>query len=115
MLYLPTDINECEMDNICDNNSECLNIEGSFECICRAGFTGNGHIDCDGTQIVMDFLFLQKLAFPFSDIDECAEEESICGDFGTCSNSQGNFSCTCNPGYDLIGRNTCTSMEQWLP
>jgi hypothetical protein len=37
------DINECDdnTDN-CDGNATCQDTEGSFECICNAGYTGNG-------------------------------------------------------------------------
>ncbi|KAF3980668.1 MAG: hypothetical protein HFP76_00895 [Methylococcales symbiont of Iophon sp. n. MRB-2018] len=31
----------------CGNNSMCTNTNGSFECNCITGFTGNGFI-CEG-------------------------------------------------------------------
>ena len=41
-----SDINECEsMSDICDENAQCLNTDGSFSCTCNQGFFGNG-INC---------------------------------------------------------------------
>ena len=40
-LYL-LDIDECMSPNVCHVNSTCLNSNGSFQCICNTGHTGNG-------------------------------------------------------------------------
>ncbi|CAK8688435.1 unnamed protein product [Clavelina lepadiformis] len=42
------DLNEC-MDNThnCDKNALCINTEGSFTCICKEGYTGDG-VTCKG-------------------------------------------------------------------
>ena len=31
----------------CSNNAECVNLDGTFQCKCNAGFTGDGHL-CHG-------------------------------------------------------------------
>ena len=31
----------------CDNNANCENTDGSFNCICSTGYTGNG-TSCEG-------------------------------------------------------------------
>ena len=36
-----SDINECQSD-ICDVNANCTDSDGSFECSCNVGFTGDG-------------------------------------------------------------------------
>ena len=52
MITVVTDIDECEtMTDDCDENADCINTEGSFECVCKPGYTGDGK-DCEG--IYMD-------------------------------------------------------------
>ena len=37
------DIDECAAEvTECDINADCLNTEGSFNCTCKAGYSGNG-------------------------------------------------------------------------
>ena len=41
------DINECELDvDQCAINATCSNTEGSYECSCNTGFTGDGTTCC---------------------------------------------------------------------
>ena len=43
LLYFILDIDECSTDlRPCDENAVCTNIDGSFSCACRPGFTGDG-------------------------------------------------------------------------
>lgn len=44
--FVFTDIDEC-FSMPCGNNSVCLNTNGSFECSCLPGFTGDG-FSCEG-------------------------------------------------------------------
>ena len=47
------DINECKgINNDCDKNANCSNTVGFYNCICKEGFTGDGHL-CSG-KIVTD-------------------------------------------------------------
>ena len=42
-----------------------------------------------------------------SDIDECRRQPDICGE-GRCTNTDGSYFCTCDPGYELTpDRSTC--------
>ena len=42
MSYL-TDIDECSVGVVsCAENAECLDTDGSYECICSSGYTWNG-------------------------------------------------------------------------
>lgn len=45
------DINECLNDNECQKNSLCLNTEGSYKCICKDGYIGNG-LFCEGKFLI---------------------------------------------------------------
>ncbi len=51
---MQTDINECvlDMDNDCDENAECNNTVGGFNCTCYPGYMGNGTM-CTGIYIVI--------------------------------------------------------------
>ena len=39
-MYFVEDIDECQEDNACDENAVCENTVGSFDCICKPGYTG---------------------------------------------------------------------------
>ena len=40
---LITDVDECEAGNhTCDENAECTNTEGTFNCTCRSSYFGDG-------------------------------------------------------------------------
>ncbi|XP_024277795.1 adhesion G protein-coupled receptor L4 [Oncorhynchus tshawytscha] len=82
------DDNECQnVTNICGNNSNCTNTEGSYYCTCASGYTSTGlnHFQPnDGTEC--------------TDIDECKNDQ-ICGPFSHCTNTNGSFSCTCQRDY----------------
>ena len=46
------DINEClENSTICQENSQCININGSFVCECAAGFTKTRGGVCTGKSV----------------------------------------------------------------
>ena len=51
--FLSSDINECEMDNDCDEeNGVCTNINGSYLCSCKMGFRFNGNgFNCSGQSV----------------------------------------------------------------
>ena len=46
----------------------------------------------------------------FSDINECLEGSDNCDQ--VCSNTDGSYTCSCNPGFTLdSNRRTCTAVE----
>ena len=45
-IFLILDIDEC-LTQPCDVNAVCNNTVGTFECICKSGYTGNG-FTCTG-------------------------------------------------------------------
>ena len=52
----------------CDDNSECVNSSGSFECECKDGFVKNATMSC-------------------TDVDECLTDP--CDDSEICENTEG--------------------------
>ena len=71
------DIDECSTGGVCDENAECVDTAGSYECTCSSGYTGDGHTCLD--------------------IDECLSDP--CDENATCTNNNGSFSCHCHIGF----------------
>ncbi|XP_015767022.1 PREDICTED: uncharacterized protein LOC107345789 isoform X1 [Acropora digitifera] len=85
------DLDECNGDNNnCHANAVCTNTFGSYECVCSAGYTGDGRT-C-------------------TDIDECSLSHQ-CDSNATCHNSYGSYICTCDSGYTGDGR-TCKDLDE---
>ena len=49
MYFMVADVNECNATDTvsCNQNAVCHNTEGSYECICNLGYTGDG-VNCTG-------------------------------------------------------------------
>nr|CAB3245049.1 fibrillin-2 [Phallusia mammillata] len=75
---IESDINECIANDPCIN-AKCVNLAGSFKCVCSKGF----ELDVTNRRCI--------------DIDECLNG-SPCG-HGTCQNTEGSFECECDEGY----------------
>lgn len=83
-----TDIDECQdRPGIC-SNGECNNFQGSFQCVCRNGYT------------------LTPSRDSCIDIDECQRNPNICNN-GTCINTLGSYKCHCYAGFKLSANNDC--------
>ena len=83
------EIDECQ-SNPCKNNGTCIDLIGSFNCNCTAGFNGT---QCE------------------NNIDDCPSH----GCFnGTCVDGINSFTCDCNPGFNgtscEININECEGM-----
>ena len=70
------DIDECSEHNVCQENAECHNTEGSYSCDCFDGYEGSL---CE-------------------DIDECIGNNK-CNARAECQNTDGNYTCRCGEGY----------------
>ena len=46
------DVDECsEESDDCDSNADCTNTDGSFTCVCKTGWTGDG-TTCSGLIVI---------------------------------------------------------------
>jgi len=78
------DEDECSSEDRCSQFADCINQSGTFQCQCRAGFTGDG-LTCN-------------------DIDECLTNNGDCHALAKCQNTVGGHVCTCNIGFDGTGK-----------
>ena len=94
LLLLFTDIDECVAgeDNCHAAHSVCsdeIGGQGSFQCSCQPGYTGNGVDSCEN-------------------IDECSLGLDTCDDATTdCSDTEGGFMCICKDGFVSDGMGSC--------
>lgn len=48
-MIIVIDVNECEGDtHPCDENADCVNTVGSFNCTCQSSYFGDGFNYCSG-------------------------------------------------------------------
>ena len=85
-----------------------MDTVGNFTCTCDTGYTGDG-ITCDGKIFIeLTPVALVVKCFYTSDIDECQGNSIICNENAECSNTVGNYTCLCQPGYTGDGE-SCNS------
>ncbi|XP_059150292.1 uncharacterized protein LOC131937116 [Physella acuta] len=120
------DIDECQVHNICQENSYCINTNGSFSCVCHDGYfvrnasnqtceecddnffgpSCQNNCSCgpqsvcnktDGTCSCSEGWKGDKCD---EDVDECAAPSDICNstNYEKCTNTPGGFTCNCIEG-----------------
>ncbi|ODM95701.1 Protein kinase C-binding protein NELL2 [Orchesella cincta] len=74
--------------HLCHSNATCLNLQTTYTCQCKEGFTGDGVELCE-------------------DIDECLLERHHCARNSKCVNTIGGYSCECASGYKKVNQFQC--------
>ena len=110
------DVNECLLSPGCDVNAKCINLPGSYACECDDEFYGNGTICLEGDCIEANCPENEQCVSPRKsdceckagyerddsgkciDSDEC-KTANDCHQEALCSNTEGNYTCDCKPGY----------------
>lgn len=80
-------------------NANCTDNEGTFECRCKKGFSGN-RLSCtskDFCKPLIKNLGTFLFAILFKDINECFSNP--CNMNAICTDNQGYFECRCKKGY----------------
>ncbi|XP_046293342.1 adhesion G protein-coupled receptor E2 isoform X3 [Marmota monax] len=92
-LEICEDINECvpPMKVSCGKFADCHNMEGSYYCMCSLGY---GLLS--GAK-----KFTNESENTCQEVDECKQNPRICKGRSTCTNTQGNYTCQCLPGFEL--------------
>ena len=76
---------------MCPNNSDCVNFDGSFDCIAMKRY-------------------IAEVYGSFINIDECIESNS-CHSDADCSDTDGSYECSCVSGYHGDGI-TCDDVNE---
>ncbi|MGH0148738.1 UNVERIFIED_CONTAM: hypothetical protein FKN15_038880 [Acipenser sinensis] len=121
------DIDECLDPNMCPNE-RCENRPGSHDCIpCPPGHRGQAQVCYDVGRHGCTVVLIQgrwksvssegggamapELSDP-DDIDECAQDHSLCQPNGACVNVDGDYLCVCNEGYlNSEDKHSCEEIE----
>ena len=85
------DIDECKI-GICQRGTTCLNLPGTYHCLCPSGFAFNGS-SC-------------------VNVDECSVGPHTCHGDASCLDTDGSYRCICNAGYTGTGRQCRTRKGQ---
>ncbi|KAL5020198.1 hypothetical protein ScPMuIL_003090 [Solemya velum] len=130
------DINECRDSGIasqCPVNSQCVNTEGSYSCVCDIGFRKQDDETCsacDSTHYGRDCDIECDCDMNHtsdcdnadgsctcntgwtgrrcqSDINECDVTSNICGVHSICTNADGSYTCSCKSGWEMNSNNKC--------
>ena len=110
------DIDECSLINQCDDNAQCINLPGSYQCECNVGFYGDGTTCREGDCIESDCPANEQCVSPRRSDCECedgyhrdesemcidtneCEKENECDENARCSNTGGSYTCECETGF----------------
>ena len=122
-----SDLSNCSCESgkhACNERASCINIEGSYRCVCLPGYYGNG-ITCKdtdecntgahschknakcmntlGSYECVCFSGFHGDGRSCVDTDECRDEINVCSVHARCENNPGSYRCSCKTGYSGNG------------
>ncbi|CAG5102437.1 Oidioi.mRNA.OKI2018_I69.chr1.g300.t1.cds [Oikopleura dioica] len=128
-----SDVDECETIG-CSNGMECVNLPGSFQCLCAPGteakISSTGDVVCgDTNECSADNMCSSNAncidlnmavdGEPYRceckegyhgtgttccDTNECGDESHNCDENATCKNTEGSYECYCKTGWEGNGK-----------
>jgi hypothetical protein len=83
------DVNECVEITfpVCSINSQCLNLVGGYDCICRFGLVWSNEL---------------KNCIDINECDIKVFKHQVCENNAICENSFGSYKCNCKNGWQNI-------------
>ncbi|KAG8521294.1 CD97 antigen, partial [Galemys pyrenaicus] len=86
------DINECgpPLKVSCGKSADCENTEGSYHCTCVPGYA----------LVSGGRTFKNESENTCQDVEECKQNPKICKSRSICINTQGSYTCKCQPGFE---------------
>ncbi|KAM4604391.1 adhesion G protein-coupled receptor E5-like isoform 2-T2 [Polymixia lowei] len=92
------DVDECVIYEPCGSNSICIYTEGDYYCQCIGVFS-------NGTTAIHGMC---------RDLNDCADNEDICGSKAHCTNAIGTYVCKCRSGYETLDNTSgnCTDIDE---
>uniref|UniRef100_A0A1I8I5M9 SUEL-type lectin domain-containing protein n=1 Tax=Macrostomum lignano TaxID=282301 RepID=A0A1I8I5M9_9PLAT len=114
------DVNECAAKvPPCHSDSTCVNLPGSFICLCREGFRhdrSRGCVSlkkekCPSKPKCDNGYRFDKANGKCVDINECKENPCL-GDSATCVNTPGSFKCKCKTGFEYNKYFGCVDIDE---
>ncbi|CAF0731726.1 unnamed protein product [Didymodactylos carnosus] len=134
------DINECHTINNCSARAYCANVPGSYYCLCKNGYEGDGYFcddldecerlknPCDTTKgfVCLNTMASYRCVCPHGyiysqhlkqcqDLDECLiyGSQLLCEHNSKCINMRGTYRCNCRSGY-IEQENRCRDFDECL-
>ncbi|XP_047137187.1 uncharacterized protein LOC101238128 [Hydra vulgaris] len=130
-----SDLNECLYTNVtCHKNAYCKNTEGSYHCLCKIGYNGDGRFcnnvnecsigtyNCSNNTFCMDTEgsykcicnkgFIENQFGQCIEIDKCALETYNCHVNGLCIKTSNNYTCQCRNGFTGDGTTSCLDVNE---
>ncbi|CAH3197854.1 unnamed protein product, partial [Porites evermanni] len=102
-LFYLLDVDECkESLPKCHFDADCTNTEGSYSCLCKSGYFGDG-FTCEKGECFNTNKKSLYSSHSIDNVNECLGDND-CHTFADCTNTNGSYTCKCKQGYQGNGK-----------